>query len=31
MDMTSQNPLPEELIAQLSKHCKTKDDLDGIM
>ena len=30
MDTTSHNP-PEELIAQLSEHCKTKDDLDGIM
>ena len=31
MDTTSPNLLPKELIAQLSKHCKTKDDLDGIM
>jgi len=31
MDTTPQNSLPEELIAQLSEHCKTKDDLDGIM
>ena len=31
MDTKSHNPLPEELIAQLSEHCKTKDDLDGIM
>jgi len=31
MDMTSHNPLPEDLIAELSQHCKTKDDLDGIM
>ena len=31
MDTTSHNPLPEELISQLSQHCKTKDDLDGIM
>jgi putative transposase len=31
MNTTSHSPLPEELIAQLSEHCKTKDDLDGIM
>lgn len=31
MDTTSNTPLPEELIGQLAEHCKTKDDLDGIM